>query len=251
MAALLVFLGSDRLLAPNAEVGRALVDSFGDCLPHIDFVVGAPSATGCTANELRAQLPTAIAARLVGSIWDRPPPRPLGAFELIQYWLARAYVRMPAAWLAIGHELQGWPAQERRRLIALSDPIDPRHFRAAVQEVLSRYEWSELWWGSGAAPSIADRRRLQSLMCIWSVPTRHWPVLMGNTRAEFRERLDLLLTIHAGVSLRSATEHWWPHWVQLPQAELDMRRPLKVMMDEGVDGIRRVCDLVWCLRGGT
>lgn len=245
MAGLLVFLSSDLLVAPDAELGRAFVDSFGDCLPHIDFVMAAPSIAGRTINELRAQMPTAIAARVVGSIWDHSPPRPLGGFELIQYWLARVYVRMPPAWLAIGDERQEWPEQERRRLIALTDPMHPTHFQAAVQAVLNRYEWSELWWGSGAAPSLADRHRLQSLMCIWCVPKRQWPVLMGDTRETFQERLDLLLTIYAGVLLRSATEHWWPHWVQLPKAELEMRRPMQVMMDEGVYGMRRVCDLVW------
>lgn len=125
------------------------------------------------------------------------------------------------------------------------DPVDPQQLQAQVQEALSRYEWSELWWGRGAALSLADRRRLQSLMCAWSVPRRHWPALMGDTRAVFEERLDLMLTINAGARLRSATEHWWPHWVQLPKVELGMRRPLQVMMDDGVEGIRRVCDLVW------
>ena len=172
-------------------------------------------------------------------------PRPLGPCEHEHYWLARTYVARTPSWLALVDDVAPWPEDARRHLVEVAGPLDGPPPRRALVEAIERYDWSELWWGEDPAPALADRRRLASLMCAWSVPRTAWSALMGTTRAVFEERLDLLLTICAGAARRAITEHWRPHWVHLPRAKLGMRRPIELMSAQGLDAMRRVRDLVW------
>lgn len=234
-------LSREQLLGPAS----ALVDTLGEYLDYVDVVVSSPCVQGRSLEEVKGLLPPSLARRVIGSIWARPPPRPLSRYGHLRYWLHRNYVLRPPSWLALVSSACDWPEPGAGRLVYCTAPITTEGTQRALRAALARYDWSELWWGEGEAPPLVDRDRARSLMSVWSVPRKDWPGLLGTNREVFTDRLDLLLTIYAGAAPRVETSEWYPHWVHLPKRELDLRRPLEVMMTEGLTGIHRVLELVW------
>lgn len=259
-ADVVLFLGFDGVLHPQEAANDCrrdrvhgdalftyapcLVEILEPYLPHVDVVVTSSWGRQCSLQDLRRHLPQALAQRVTANLWDETPPRELSQYDHIRYWLARRYIPSPPPWLAIGHDVTDWPLDQRRNLIDCSETIHAARTQEAVRAAFRRYNWSELWWGEGRAPSLELRNQARSLMSMWSVPRAKWPQLLGTRCDDFEARLDLLLTIRAGVRVREDAEKWLPHWVHLPQRELGLRRPIDVMAED-IQGIERVLQFVW------
>ena len=228
---------------PYATVLTEILDRY---LPSLDVVVSSTWARTRSTEAVKGLLPPALAERVIGTLWEHPPPRPLSRYRHIQYWLKRVYVTRPPSWLALDDDARGWPEKERSRLIHCAAPIDDPLTQQALLATLGRFYWSDLGWGSGPAPQAPDLRRAHKVMVTWQIPKDVRPVLLGSTREEFELRLDLLLTVFAVPHWPSQRELGWPgQWLHLPCKELDGERPLQVMLMHGPEGIRRVRDLVW------
>lgn len=264
MPALLLFLDFDGVLHPTEEPpgetppcstaaersqgASVLLDTLGNRLAHIDIILSSGPTGERGTHEIRRLLPSALGNRISGTIWEQPPPCALNRYEHIEYWLARTHLPWPPSWLALDRSDHGWPEAKRGHLVHCSSPISDPLIRQSLQNALARYSWPDLWWGAGAPPPVADRRRACAVMAAWSVPRHQWPVIFGTHRECFEQRLDLVLTIYAGARRRIA-DGWFSHWVHLPARELDGRRPIDVMTENGVDGLERVLAWVWDATG--
>jgi hypothetical protein len=248
---MLLFIDTATLAMParasKAVVGRALVglaDAVGPHLAAVELVFMGGADAGAAVAAI-AKSVTQVADRVVGCLADHPPPTPLGCYERIRYRLfLQSPVRIPT-WLAILPDAASWPEDQAGRLILCPEPVASAVSQTAIRTRLAQYYWAELWWGSGPPPDKVRRAQAHGLMVAWSVPRKRWPELLGSTAADFESRLGLLLAIHAGAQLVPARRTRYDHWVHLPSAGLDMRRPLEVMTGDGVRGIRRVHDYIW------
>lgn len=221
----------------------ALCEVLGPYLGLVQLVLMGGRDEGRGAAQVLRTLPQ-LSDRVLGSLGDAPPPRALSRYDRIRYW---AHVRgsaRPPTWLAIRMQAQAWPAEHGTRLIACPVRMPADAARLAVRARLANYYWAELWWGRGPPPDATRRWQAHGLMVAWSVARRRWPRLLGETRAEFERRLDLLLAIHAGARILGEPRRA-EHWIHLPTAALGMRRPIEVIEAEGLDGIRRVHQTIW------
>lgn len=229
----------------RAESLDPLATALGPYLRLVQVVL-----MGDTSGQVMRQRPGAgsasdLVARLIGHLDDEIPPLPLSRYDRIRYWLARRYVFRPPPWCAIQADDVGWPSGSTGRLVLCAPSLADTATQASVRAHLDRYYWMDLWWGGEPAPQTARLRQAHALMVRWSVPRRLWPSLLGTDADEFEQRVDLLLTIHAGTQV---LEHAGPkheHWVHLPSAALEMRRPIEIIASEGVPGLERIRQAVW------
>lgn len=224
---------------------EALTDALGPYLRLVQMVLMADEAAEGAVGKFLHALPPEVAAQVIGTLDEEVPPRPLGRYDWIRFWLARRHVFRPPTWLAIQSDGDGWSRENGRQLIPCPTPMTDPATKTRIREHLDRYYWAELWWGVDPAPGIVRLRQAHALMVRWSIPRRQWPSLLGVTVDEFDRRLDLLLMIHAGMQI---VERAWPlydHWVHLPVADLGMRRPIEVIASEGIAGLQQVQQLIW------
>jgi len=238
-------VGRRKSSSTSLQAVEAFLMALGRHLELVEVVLASPTTRASSLAKLRAGLPATLASRITGELWDVPPSSALGRYDHILYWLTRRHVWRLPTWLAVQSAAIEWPEQHQNRRVLVADSIASAATHAALRSALERYYSADLWWGEGVPPDAASRARAHSLMVAWSVPRRRWPEILGRSAREFEERLELLLATHAAAQRHVRAELWLPHWVQLPKAELDMRRPLEVIATEGLEGVRRVLDLVW------
>lgn len=223
----------------------ALVASLGPYRDLVEIVVASPGAELRSLAELRAGLDADTAPRVVGNLWDEPPPCRLALYEHILYWLTLRHVWRLPSWLALSANAGDWPADRATQLIPLAEPLAGPANQRALRAALERYYWADLWWGEGPAPDPESRRRAHALMVAWSLPRRSWPKILGNTASDFEEMLGILLAVNAAAQRHVRAGHWFPHWVHVPSSALGMRRPTELIESEGLQGARQVLDHVW------
>ncbi|MFC0679441.1 hypothetical protein ACFFGH_16515 [Lysobacter korlensis] len=224
---------------------EVLLDSLGPYRDLVEVIVAAPWATGRTLAQLRADLAPHQPDRISGNLWDDPPPCALSRYDHINYWLTRRHVWPLPTWLALAPEPDDWPAERRDRFVGCVGGIGSEGNQRELRARLERYYWADLWWGEGPAPDVALRSQAHALMVAWSIPRRRWPEFLGRTAHELEQRLELLLKVHAAAQRHVGAGVWYAHWVHLPRAALDMRRPVEVIATEGLAGIGRVLKHVW------
>lgn len=223
----------------------ALVASLGPYRDLVEIVVASPGAEGLSLVELRASLDADTAPRVVGNLWDEPPPCRLTLYEQILYWLTLRHVWRLPSWLALSANVGDWPADRATQLIPIAGSLAAPANHQALRAALERYYWADLWWGEGPAPDPESRRRAHALMVAWSLPRRSWPRILGTTAKDFDEMLGILLAVNAAAQRHVRAGRWFSHWVHLPFAALGMRRPTELIESEGLQGARRVLDHVW------
>lgn len=240
---------SERCTAARPCVSPTPLETLLRCLgPYrelVGVVVSSQWAVHYSLPELKAALAPQSPESIVGTLWDAPPPVALGRYDHIMYWLTRRHVWRLPIWLALQSPGIEWPEARRDRVIPIGAALDAEATQQALRAALERYYWADLWWGDGPAPKATSRQLAHSLMVAWSIPRRRWPTFLGNTATEFEQRLELLLDLHAGAERHVRAGAWRPHWVHLPHAALEMRRPIELIADRGVDGLRRVHEFVW------
>lgn len=234
---------ANRAAAPQRL--HALLATLGRYANRVEVILSAPWTAGCSLRELQAELSPPVARAIGGLLWEDVPPLALGRHDHILYWLTRRYVGRFPAWLAVQANDEAWP-EDRRGEVVLADAARYSDQAAlALRRKLESYYWWDLWWGEGAPPDAPVLWRAHALMVAWCVARSRWPVVLGRTASEVALRLDFLLTIHAGAQHRVRRGDWFPHWVHLPQAGLEMRRPIELIEQNGEKGIARVLDPVW------
>jgi hypothetical protein len=257
----LLFVDIDGVLRPLPRRGKTawrthkplqpfpfagdFMEALGPCLPGVDIVLTSDQARGRSLAELRLALPDLLAERVTGSIWEHVAPKPLTRLGQMSFWLRRTYLRRPPTWLALESDLSQWPARYLNRVIPCYAPMSSPETRTALTQALARYYWMERWWGEGASPAAEDLRRAHAVMHHWQVRPEFRSRVLGSTREEFEERLELLLTIFAGPNPRPSLNGYSGQWLNFEAPELDCRRPIDVMSEDGVPGIRQVLNYVW------
>lgn len=236
---------SGAVAGTPAVSAASLVAALAPYLERVEFVVTSDWANGQGLPAIRTAVAPALRERIIGSLWEQAPPRPLSRYDHIRFWLTRHYVLRAPSWLALQVDAAGWPAERLSQLVHCVGGLAFASEQQALHSALGRYGWGDLWWGEGAPPNAGLRRQAHALMVAWSVPRAQWASLLGSDAAAFEQRLDLLLTIHAGAQHRARSNPWLNHWVHLPKAALGMRRPIEVMIAGGLAGMRQVCDYVW------
>lgn len=234
-----------RANARSAFRLHGLLTSLGPYTELVTVVVTSPWTAGRSLMDLRALLAPQRPETIAGTLWDDPPPRVLSRYDHIVYWLTRRHVMRLPTWLALQTDVADWPDERSDRLIHCVEPLDSLATQRALRSRLERYYWADLWWGGEPGPDSPSRWRAHALMVAWSIPRRQWPEILGQTAAEFEQRLDLLLTVHAGAQHHVRAGTWFPHWVHLTRRALGMQRPIELIATNGVAGIQRVLDLVW------
>lgn len=252
---MILFLDAVSLQEPSPGVNPlegldALIASLGPYRDLVEIVVASPSAERLSLAELRVSLDADTALRVVGNLWDEPPPCRLTLYEHILYWLTLRHVWRLPSWLVLSANVGDWPTERATHLIPVVGSLAAPANQRAVRAALERYYWADLWWGEGTAPDPESRRRAHALMVIWSLPRRSWPRILGTTASSFEEMLEILLAVNAAAQRHVRAGHWFPHWVHLPLAALGMRRPIELIESEGLDGARRVLDHVWRVQCG-
>lgn len=233
-------------VGPPLPYASLLAKLLAAYLPSLSLIISSTWARNRTVEAIRDLLPSALSARVIGTLWQVPPPRPLARYEHIRFWLKREYVTWAPGWLALDDDDRGWPDDARRHLIHCTSPIDDPAIQDALRTRLRGYTWPERWWGDAPGPSTHDLRRAWQLMLIWQIRDDARQSLLGTTRDAFQERLSLLLTIFAAPRWPTRTKLGWPgQWLYLPCSALGGERPLDVMQRRGVEGIREIHDLVW------
>lgn len=235
---------SRRPCDPLAGV-EALLGALGAYRDAVQVVAASPTGRLRTADELRRGMASTAAERVVGNLWDDPPPCPLGRYDHIVYWLTRRHVWRLPSWLSVQRVADTWPEDRASQLLVCPEPLESETTHKMILAALQRHYWIDLWWGEGPAPDPALRRRAHALMVAWSIPRRNWPRILGHSAREFEERLELLLVVHAGAQRHVRADKWKPHWVHLPWAALGMRRPIELITSEGLDGVHAVHRHVW------
>jgi hypothetical protein len=233
---------SNRKAAP--ERMSALLSGLGAYGDLVQVVVTSRWATGHSLAPLELAARAADPRPILGALWDDVPPLALTRYDHIIYWLTRRHVWRLPSWVAVQVSAEGWPGDHADKLV-LADSGKPAEAAKVLRRKLEGYYWWDLWWGEGPAPDPAVLWRARALMVAWSVARSRWPVVLGRTAAEVEQRLDPLLTIHAGAQHRVRAGEWFPHWVHLPRAGLKMARPIELIETHGAQGISQILAHVW------
>lgn len=211
----------------------------------VQVVLSSPWTTRFSPEQLRSEFSCAGSCHIEGALWDDVPPAALARYDHIIYWLTRRHVWRLPSWLAVQADEDGWPSDHKDALVLVNPGLESAESTRVLRTELERYYWWDLWWGRGPPPDATLLRRAHALMVAWSVARSRWPVVLGTTASEDELRLEPLLTVHAGAQHRVRAGEWFPHWVHLPSAGLQMHRPIELIETQGLDGIRLVLEHVW------
>ena len=223
---------------------REWLAGLGSYAGLVQVVLSSPWAANCSCDQLQAEF-SKNAPPIEGVLWADTPPLSLARYDHILYWLTRRYVWRLPSWLAVQSDDADWPDDRRGKLVLADAAGIPGQAAATLRTRLEGRYWWDLWWGEGPPPDTATLSRAHALMVAWSVARFRWTTVLGRTASDAALRLDLLLTIHAGAQHRVRSGEWFPHWVHLPHAGLQMRRPIELLEIEGQEGITQVLDHVW------
>lgn len=224
---------------------RSLLAGLGPYAGPVEVVLSSHWTADCSCDELQAAFSGPDAPPVQGMLCEDMPPLSLSRYDHILYWLTRRYVWRLPSWIAVQANAEGWPEDRRGKLVLADTAGHPDKAASALRRKLEGYYWWDRWWGEGPPPQAVIVSRAHALMVAWSVARFRWPTVLGRTAHDVAVRLDLLLTIHAGAQHRVRSGEWFPHWVHLPHAGLQMRRPIELLEQEGPEGAAQVLDHVW------
>lgn len=229
------------------KLRRSLSDIFRDLgrfAPLIDLVVACPDCKGMSPQTLARLAPKRFRSRIVGNLYERPAPQDIDLATRIRYWVDRTYGARSPSWLLVAPPDHADTGDEGSRTIVLPGPLEDASTAEALQGRLARYYWAEEWWGDGEAPGPGDVRLAHTLMFRLGIQRPAWPQVLGNTRAEFQERLELIRDLYAASQMRQRRDGWYPNWIHLPVREFGMMRPVELLV-RGPLRITEVVQYAW------